>query len=327
MASDRGRVVALRLWWASWKQNPAGSLPAADYALCQLAGCGDVLDAWLAVKGEALRGWVKCSDGRLYHPVVCEQAEIAYKYRQRATASASGETARKHREREERRALFAKLRDAGYVLNFNTPMKILREQAARIVTAPVTASSAAQRDTVASMPNSPAIMPHDSPGEAPVTAPSTAYGEHVTAYEKTVTGRVTSNTGPDLIHMNPSDSYVVAHPTPQRNRSNRGTRLPDDWCPSSADQEFAGGLGLDVEWVAHKFRDHWHGQSGQRGVKADWSATWRNWCRNEKPSNSSPVRKDTRPEQVRQIDELFGSGPSATAPPPIAESRILEFPF
>lgn len=197
MASDRERVVALRLWWASWKQNPAGSLPAADRALCQLAGCGDMMDAWLAVKAVAMRGWIKCSDGRLYHPIVCEQAEITYERLQLATAKASGNTARKHREREERRELFAKLRDAGCVLPFNTPMKILREQVAMIVTAPVTASSPAQRDTVASMPDSPAIMPHDSPGEAPVTASSTAHGEHVTAYEKTVTGSVTSNTGKD----------------------------------------------------------------------------------------------------------------------------------
>ena len=33
--------------------------------------------------------------------------------------------------------------------------------------------------------------------------------------------------------------------------------------------------------VAAKFRDHWISQPGQRGVKVDWLATWRNWCREE----------------------------------------------
>jgi hypothetical protein len=36
------------------------------------------IKSWLAIKEEAMRGWVKCSDGRLYHPVVCELADEAY---------------------------------------------------------------------------------------------------------------------------------------------------------------------------------------------------------------------------------------------------------
>lgn len=30
---------------------------------------------------------------------------------------------------------------------------------------------------------------------------------------------------------------------------------------------------------AAKFRDYWVAQPGQKGVKLDWPATWRNWCR------------------------------------------------
>jgi hypothetical protein len=29
---------------------------------------------------------------------------------------------------------------------------------------------------------------------------------------------------------------------------------------------------------AAKFRNYWHAIPGQRGVKLDWNATWRNWC-------------------------------------------------
>jgi hypothetical protein len=45
---------------------------------------------------------------------------------------------------------------------------------------------------------------------------------------------------------------------------------------------FAEGLGLRNGKAAaelEKFRDYWAAQPGQKGVKTDWPATWRNWCR------------------------------------------------
>jgi hypothetical protein len=62
----------------------------------------------------------------------------------------------------------------------------------------------------------------------------------------------------------------------------RGTRLPDDWEPSAADLEWLGTEQLsraDAIRETDKFRDYWHAQPGQRGVKLDWSLTWRNWIR------------------------------------------------
>lgn len=58
-----------------------------------------------------------------------------------------------------------------------------------------------------------------------------------------------------------------------------GSRLPEDWEP---DRVFATREGLsasDINREADKFRDYWRGMTGQRGVKADWAATWRNWVR------------------------------------------------
>ena len=78
MAGPEGRCAAMMLWWASWKQRPAGSLADQDRALAQLAGYGVAVKAWLPIKEEAMRGWVLCSDGRLYHPVVCELALLAW---------------------------------------------------------------------------------------------------------------------------------------------------------------------------------------------------------------------------------------------------------
>ena len=44
----------------------------------------------------------------------------------------------------------------------------------------------------------------------------------------------------------------------------------------------AANLGWNFEQsckVFDTFRDYWRAQPGQKGVKTDWPATWRNWCR------------------------------------------------
>ena len=76
-SGDEFRCAVL-LWCASWHQVPAASLPDDDTVLSQLAGYGRVVKEWKKVKNGALRGWVKCSDGRLYHPVVAEKANEAW---------------------------------------------------------------------------------------------------------------------------------------------------------------------------------------------------------------------------------------------------------
>jgi uncharacterized protein YdaU (DUF1376 family) len=62
----------------------------------------------------------------------------------------------------------------------------------------------------------------------------------------------------------------------------RGTRLPDGWTPEPQDYAFAVSEGMtpqEANRAADEFRDYWRACAGQRGVKLDWSATWRNWCR------------------------------------------------
>ena len=59
---------------ASWHQQPAGSLPDDDVDLARLAGFGRVVKEWEKVRDGALYGWILCSDGRFYHPIVAEKA-------------------------------------------------------------------------------------------------------------------------------------------------------------------------------------------------------------------------------------------------------------
>ncbi|PID45057.1 MAG: hypothetical protein CSB47_10460 [Proteobacteria bacterium] len=65
---------AFQLWAASWHRVPAASLPDDDRQLCQLAGLGRDLTTWNRIKDAALYGFVKCEDGRWYHPVIAEKA-------------------------------------------------------------------------------------------------------------------------------------------------------------------------------------------------------------------------------------------------------------
>lgn len=103
--ADEFRCAVL-LWCASWHQVPAASLPDDDKALAQYAGYGRVVKEWQKVREGALRGWVKCADGRLYHAVVAEKANEAWlaKLRQRLKTECS--RIKKHNERHGTRIPF-----------------------------------------------------------------------------------------------------------------------------------------------------------------------------------------------------------------------------
>lgn len=77
----------------------------------------------------------------------------------------------------------------------------------------------------------------------------------------------------------PSTNNLSEKEEPIGSSKKRGTRLPDDFEPSMAD---AIEAGIDINQFnieRLKFLDYWRGLPGQRGVKLDWPATWRNWCR------------------------------------------------
>lgn len=92
---------AVLLWCAAWHQVPAASLPDDEAALARLAGYGrDIKTFRVARAGGALRGWIKCSDGRLYHPVVAEKAIEAAKWQAAQTARTEAARRAKQLKRE-----------------------------------------------------------------------------------------------------------------------------------------------------------------------------------------------------------------------------------
>lgn len=86
-------------------------------------------------------------------------------------------------------------------------------------------------------------------------------------------------------------SVEAKKPSP-RARSSRGTRLPDGWQPDQALADWtranapAAANAVEVD----RFRDYWQSLSGQRAVRADWAATWRNWARRCQEQAHGPQR-------------------------------------
>jgi hypothetical protein len=68
--------AALLLWCRAWKQRPAASLPDDDRVNAAFARLS--LPKFRRVKEAVMRGFVKCSDGRLYHRFLASVALNAY---------------------------------------------------------------------------------------------------------------------------------------------------------------------------------------------------------------------------------------------------------
>ena len=94
------RPWLLMLWMRSWTQTPCGSLPASDELVA--ARIGMDARAFAGNREILMRGWYRCADNRLYHPVITESVEIMRDSRlaerkkkagQRAAAAAAAEAA------------------------------------------------------------------------------------------------------------------------------------------------------------------------------------------------------------------------------------------
>ena len=72
MADDGAWRAGVNLWLSAFHQVPAGSLPDDDAELVKAAQLGRDVRTWKRLKASAMRGWIKCADGRFYHSVVAE---------------------------------------------------------------------------------------------------------------------------------------------------------------------------------------------------------------------------------------------------------------
>jgi uncharacterized protein YdaU (DUF1376 family) len=74
-------------------------------------------------------------------------------------------------------------------------------------------------------------------------------------------------------------------------KNKRGSRLALDFCLTKEWEDFC----LQTRPELHptktfdQFKDYWISQAGQKGVKLDWFATWRNWVRSTNAPKQNPA--------------------------------------
>jgi hypothetical protein len=67
----------------------------------------------------------------------------------------------------------------------------------------------------------------------------------------------------------------------KKDKNKRGSRLALDFCFTKEWEDFCQQTRPELSPVKtfDQFKDYWIAQAGQKGVKLDWFATWRNWVR------------------------------------------------
>jgi len=113
--------------------------------------------------------------------------------------------------------------------------------------------------------------------------------EKASASAKARWGKKDANALPTQSDSNATHNTLpITHNT--KDKSKKGSRLSQDWFLSKSMGEWATQErpDLDVRQVAEQFKDYWIAQAGQKGVKLDWDATWRNWVRNTKAVKPNP---------------------------------------
>ncbi|GAB3224250.1 hypothetical protein GCM10027447_12680 [Glycomyces halotolerans] len=92
-------------------------------------------------------------------------------------------------------------------------------------------------------------------------------------------------TRPDPTHTSPNGEGEDKPPSTRK----RATRLPEPFDVTEDMREWARRETPDIGQSEHeKFCDYFRAAPGQKGVKRDWVATWRNWMR--RAQESAPAR-------------------------------------
>jgi hypothetical protein len=125
----------------------------------------------------------------------------------------------------------------------------------------------------------------------------------------------------------------------------RGTRIPKDFTVTAEMVDWARTEAPDVDGrrATAAFIDHFNSAPGQKGVKRDWVATWRNWMRRDqseadrrKPrTGQAAVRPSSTDRAVAQAemlksnpnpDVLAAGGFGFSSPPGLGGPNLLMLP-
>ena len=100
----------------------------------------------------------------------------------------------------------------------------------------------------------------------------------------------------------------------EEKKTQRGTRLPTDFLLSNEWFDFCRQHRpeLDPQETFEGFRDYWIAQPGQKGVKTDWTATWRNWVRRQQQAKKTA--SEARLTQMAALTRGLATPKPAPAP-------------
>jgi hypothetical protein len=301
MAKRRPEIgfYSMNLWMASWRNAPCGSLEDDDDVLSDAAMCPP--EKWLEVKDDLLRGWVKCSDQRLYHPVVAELAKEAAEKREsyRKRARAGNEKRWGNRDADESPAR----QGSGESKEAKPEFDIGHEPKSSGDCAEVAQVSLSDRSAIA---------------QGSLCPPKGREGKGIIESQD-------SGSSPSLL--------VASEPAPRKaKRAKAKTQIREDAQPTEQDVEAAERVGLDAatfrsEW--RKFRDH-HLANGS--LMADWPAAWRKWLSNvgkfqparAGPQNTSGSYRNGLGELAA---EIFDYGKSDGKQTQIPGENVPRLPF
>lgn len=311
VSGDAFRAGVL-LWCASWHQVPAGSLLDDDIELANLAGYGRFVKEWRKVRAEALHGFVRCSDGRLYHRAVCEKAASAWQSKLQHHFDRARDRLRKANKARDTQGLPP--------LPEFTFDQWNEQRMARGVPMEKAEASA----------GIPAKLPPADSGIPPEN-PLRGNGEG-TERRGNGEGTETSCVGaappesppPPPLPPETGEPPPPAPPPPPPPAADapatRGARLPKDWVLPKAWGEET--LVDHPQWTAEKvrlealkFRNHWTAKTGKDATKLDWRATWRNWCLSDIAHRDDPKPGDSHADKVAETRRILGI--DQPSPPPM----------
>jgi hypothetical protein len=91
-------------------------------------------------------------------------------------------------------------------------------------------------------------------------------------------------------------------------RSDRGTRIPDDFTVTPEMVTWARQRRPDVDGrlETEKFVNYWHAKTGRDATKKDWAATWRNWILGAKATPNFQAPGRTNGTGSKRVDKALG---------------------
>ena len=133
---------------------------------------------------------------------------------------------------------------------------------------------------------------------------------------------------PSVNEATPNHKPLTINQEPKEKKT-LGKRLASDFSFPKEWEEFCQQTRPELSPVKtfDQFKDYWIAQAGQKGVKLDWFATWRNWVRSTNAPKQNPydvVRLTVAPSnEPDPALEKIKADEKVTRPPTPEERAIL----